>query len=59
VDRLHGAISAALKQPDVQARLAEEGTIPVGNSPEAFAAYISAEIRKWSAVVRESKASAD
>jgi tripartite-type tricarboxylate transporter receptor subunit TctC len=59
VDRLYGVISAALKQPDVQARLAEEGTIPVGNSPEAFAAYISAEIRKWSAVVRESKASAD
>lgn len=34
--RLYAALTAALKHPEVQKRLADSASIPVGNSPEAF-----------------------
>lgn len=49
---LHAAIIAALHSPDVKAKLAEQGAIAVGNSPEQFAAYLKSEIEKWADVVR-------
>jgi len=51
---LHKAIAAALHSPDVTAKLAEQGAIAVGNSPEQFAAYLKSEIAKWADVVRTS-----
>ncbi|MGL4285164.1 MAG: Bug family tripartite tricarboxylate transporter substrate binding protein [Phreatobacter sp.] len=49
--KLRGAMIAGLRAPDVQAKLAEQGAIAVGNSPEEFAAYLRSEIDKWAAVV--------
>jgi tripartite-type tricarboxylate transporter receptor subunit TctC len=49
--KLRTALVAALKAPDVQAKLAEQGAVAVGNSPEEFAAYLKSEIDKWAAVV--------
>lgn len=51
---LHKAIAAALHAPDVTAKLAEQGAIAVGNSPDQFAAYLKSEIEKWADVVRTS-----
>ena len=51
---LHKAIAAALHSPDVAAKLAEQGAIAVGNSPDQFAAYLKSEIEKWADVVRTS-----
>ena len=53
VTRLHGDIAKALAQPDVKERLATMGAEPVGNSPEAFRAFVKAEIVKWAKVVKE------
>ena len=44
VRRLHGEIVKALAQPDVRERLEALGAIPVGNTPEEFAAQIKATI---------------
>ena len=52
IDRLHGAIVKALKQPAVSKRLAAEGAEPIGSTPEEFAAHIKAEIARVGSVVR-------
>jgi tripartite-type tricarboxylate transporter receptor subunit TctC len=55
VDMVYGEIIAALKQPDVRARLASVGIDPVGNSSQEFAAQITAEIAKWGKVIKDAK----
>jgi tripartite-type tricarboxylate transporter receptor subunit TctC len=55
VTKLNGAIVEALKSPDVAQRLASDGSIPVGSSPEQFNAHIRSEIAKWKRLVKEAK----
>ena len=46
-----------MARPDVQQRIANQGLElppPERQSPEAFAAYLKAEMDKWGAVIRES-----
>jgi tripartite-type tricarboxylate transporter receptor subunit TctC len=54
VAKLHAAIVEALKSPDVKDKLAPQGAILIGNTPEEFTAYILAETEKWGAVVKAS-----
>jgi tripartite-type tricarboxylate transporter receptor subunit TctC len=51
--RLHDATLTALRLPDVRDRLREQGAEVVGNSPAELAAYVAAEIPKWSALARQ------
>jgi len=59
------AIDAATKEPGYRARLADLGADPPGltpdggTSPEAFTAFVRAEIAKWAEVVRVSGATVD
>jgi tripartite-type tricarboxylate transporter receptor subunit TctC len=55
VDLIYGEIVAALKQPDVRARLASVGIDAVGNTSEEFSAQIKAEIAKWGKVIKDAK----
>lgn len=59
VTRLHDEIVQILAQKDVEDKLRGEGAIPIGDSPEHFAAYIKAEIVKWGAVVKSANIKAD
>ena len=59
VARLHDAIVEALHTSDVRERMLGLGAEPVGSTPEAFAAYVKAEARKYAALVRASGAKAD
>jgi tripartite-type tricarboxylate transporter receptor subunit TctC len=59
VDTLSRAIVASLKDPAVRKSLEDLGVDIVGNSPAEFAAYIKAEIPKWTAVVKSSGARVD
>ena len=52
IDRLHGAIVKALKQPDLSKRLAAEGAEVIGSTPDEFAAHIKSEIARVGNVVR-------
>ena len=51
IDKLNTDIVAVIKKPEIQARLIELGTIPGGNTPEEFAAFIQAELEKWTKVI--------
>jgi tripartite-type tricarboxylate transporter receptor subunit TctC len=53
VDKLNAEIVKIMHTPGVLDRLAADGPIAIGNSPEEFASYIKAEQVKWSKVVRE------
>jgi tripartite-type tricarboxylate transporter receptor subunit TctC len=51
--RLHEATVAALALPNVRARLSEQGAEALGNSSAELAAYVAAEIPKWSVLARQ------
>jgi tripartite-type tricarboxylate transporter receptor subunit TctC len=44
---------AALADPAVREKLAEQGLTTAGNSPEQFRDYISGEITKWAKVIKD------
>jgi len=48
-----------VQNPAIQQRFASLGTVPVGSSPEEFAAFLRAEIEKCSRVVKASGARPD
>ena len=52
VARLHGAIVKSVDASEVKDALRRDGSDPVGNRPEEFAAFIASEIPKWAAVVK-------
>ena len=53
VELLHKQVSAILKQPEVEKIYLEQGAMPIGNSPEDFSRFISAEMQKWKTVVSD------
>ena len=57
--RLNAEIARVLKLPDVSQRLTAEGAEIMVNTPEQFAAFIKAEMAKWSKAVKLSGATAD
>jgi len=59
VTRLNGELVKVLRLPDVTQRLDGLGFEIVAGTPEAFAAYIKSEIKKWEKVVKASGAKPD
>jgi tripartite-type tricarboxylate transporter receptor subunit TctC len=53
VDKLNAAANAALATSEMKAKLAEDGSTPLGGTPEQFAAFIRSEHGKWGSAVRE------
>jgi tripartite-type tricarboxylate transporter receptor subunit TctC len=53
VARLNEELNKAINTPDFKQRLSAEAVEPMPMSPEAFTAYIAADITRWKAVVRE------
>ncbi len=59
VARIGSDAATALRDAALRAKYAELGMDPVGSSPEAFGAFLRAEIAKWAPVVKASGAKAD
>jgi len=53
VRQLQTAIARFLKIPSTIDRLALEGAIPVGSTPEQYGIYIKAELKRWNKVVAD------
>jgi tripartite-type tricarboxylate transporter receptor subunit TctC len=62
IQRISDALNGIIREPEMQRRLADLGGMPPnltpdgGTSPQAFDAFIKAEIVKWGEVVRRSGA---
>jgi tripartite-type tricarboxylate transporter receptor subunit TctC len=52
VERLNTEINRIIKDPEIRAKLTQQGIVPVGGTSEEFGSYISAEIKRWTAVAR-------
>src|SRR5216684_1921360 len=52
IERLNREVNAGLAQPDIRARLADVGTVPMVLSAAEFKAYIAAEAAEWDKVVK-------
>lgn len=59
VARLNAESVKIVQAPEFAARLARDGSIPQGTSPQEFAAYFRNEIAKWQKVIRISGAKAE
>jgi tripartite-type tricarboxylate transporter receptor subunit TctC len=58
-ERLSGAVDEALRDPEIGGRLAEQGAVPGGGTPDAFGRFMEAERAKLEPVVRGSGMRAD
>ncbi len=52
VQRLNAELDAVLKSPEVSGRLAQDGVLAVGGSPEAFMTTIRAEVARWQTFIQ-------
>jgi tripartite-type tricarboxylate transporter receptor subunit TctC len=56
VNRIAAEIRAVMRTDDMRAKLAQQGSEPVGSTPEEFRAFVASEIPKWAELVRISGA---
>jgi tripartite-type tricarboxylate transporter receptor subunit TctC len=56
VNRLNAEVNRALQLPDVRERLKPEGIVPTLMDPKAFSAFVAAEVKRWTPIVKASGA---
>ena len=59
VEKISAGIRQILKDPEVQKKLAEQGSTPVGSTPEEFRKFMVAEVPTWGNIVKISNARID
>lgn len=53
IDRLSRETAAAVKSTDIAGKLAADGVVVIGSTPEAFAAHIKEELARIAKVIKE------
>jgi tripartite-type tricarboxylate transporter receptor subunit TctC len=53
VEKLAAEFGAIVRSPEVAARFEADGAVPVGSTPQQFAAFLKNEAAKWAKVIRE------
>ena len=59
VDRLGAEFAKAVREPEVQKRIADLGYLPIGGSSSDYAANITSEIAKWAPVIKAANVKAE
>jgi tripartite-type tricarboxylate transporter receptor subunit TctC len=59
IARLSAAINKVLQDPDMQKRLAEQGSVPSHKGPAEFKTFMEAELKKWAQLVKISGANVE
>ncbi|TPG60591.1 tripartite tricarboxylate transporter substrate binding protein [Roseomonas nepalensis] len=57
VERVSADAAAAVRRPEIERQMVDQGADPVGSTPEEFGAFLDAEIARWAGIVRLSGAS--
>ncbi len=52
VNKLYSTISSALKEPALIEKLVGQGTFPIGDTPQQFAATINSDIASYAALIK-------
>ena len=50
--KINADVIKIINSPELKERLKAEGSDPVGNSPEQFAAFLRSEVAKWAKVIK-------
>lgn len=53
ITRMHAAVVAALKTPELRKAFEERDVVPGGNTPEEFTKFIQAELAKWGDLINK------
>ena len=53
IEKLNGAVSAALRDPKLRENWLSRGMVPTGNSVSAYQSLIKSDLQKWGKVVRD------
>jgi tripartite-type tricarboxylate transporter receptor subunit TctC len=59
VDKINARVNEALRDPDVQKRLADLSAEPVGGTPQATTAYFHDEVERWKNVITSAHVTLD
>ncbi|NDY93808.1 Bug family tripartite tricarboxylate transporter substrate binding protein [Ideonella livida] len=59
VERLQKAFASALREPQVQERLKEQGAEPLEMDAKSFGAYLASEAQRWGGLIRKLGLKAD
>ena len=59
IDRLNNSIAKIINAPEMRDRMLGMGADPLYSPPPAFAAFIAAELKKWTKVIKDSGARLD
>ena len=59
VGRMHEVLAGVLNEPEVKAKIEEQGADVVASTPEEGRRFIGAEIEKWGKVIRDNNIRAD
>lgn len=57
--RLNRSLIEALRDPEVQAQLTQQGFTTAGSTPDEFRKFVGADIAKWAEVVKATGATID
>lgn len=58
VNRLHAAVVASLRNPEVRGKLQDMGGTPVGSSPQEFAAFLKVDSERAAQMLKDTKVQA-
>ena len=59
IDKLHAAIAKIIQSPETRERILGMGADPALSTPAEFSAFIAAELKKWTKVIKDSGAKLD
>ena len=59
VDKLHDAVDAIIRSPEVAKKFADLGADPQFGTPKEFAAYVADDLAKWTRVAKDAGLKAD
>ena len=53
IDKLSAALMEVVRTREIGERFEADGAVPVGSTPQQFAAFLKTEMQKWAKVIRE------